>query len=75
MTTPRYPPPAPSPADEPSPDAAAFILRLGKALHRSGYAAHRLEAILERAAVRLGLDAQFFSTPTSIFASFVHPST
>ena len=51
-------------------DAANFILTLGRALHTYGYAAHRLEAVLGRAARQLGVEAQFFSTPTSIFASF-----
>ena len=55
---------------EPHPDAVRFILGLGKALHRCGYASHRLESILSRAADRIGLPAQFFSTPTSIFAAF-----
>jgi len=47
-----------------------FILRLGRALHTSGYAADRLEEALERASDQLALEAQFFSTPTSIMASF-----
>jgi uncharacterized membrane protein YjjP (DUF1212 family) len=52
------------------PDAVAFILRLGRALHAYGYAAHQLEDVLRHASERLGLRAQFFATPTSIFASF-----
>lgn len=48
----------------------AFVLRLGHSLHNSGYAAHRLEEALELASDQLGLRAQFFSTPTSIMASF-----
>lgn len=51
-------------------DAAQFILHLGRALHGYGYAAHRLEAVLGLAARQLGVEAQFFSTPTSILASF-----
>lgn len=51
-------------------DAVAFILRLGRALHSFGYAAHGLEEVLGLVAERLGLRAQFFSTPTSIFAGF-----
>ena len=39
-------------------------------MHTSGYAAHRLEEALTLAADRLGLEGQFFSTPTSIMASF-----
>jgi uncharacterized membrane protein YjjP (DUF1212 family) len=52
------------------PDKVAFVLKLARAMHASGYAAHRLEDVLAATAQRLGLDAQFFSTPTSIFASF-----
>ncbi|MEW6209620.1 MAG: threonine/serine exporter family protein [Acidobacteriota bacterium] len=48
----------------------AFILKLGRALHTYGYPAHRLEAILEETTRRLGLEGQFFSTPTSIFIAF-----
>ena len=51
-------------------DAVTYILNLGRALHACGYAAHRLEQVLGLAAERLGLEAQFFSTPTSIFLSF-----
>lgn len=47
-----------------------FILRLCKALHSYGYAAHGMEQVLDLAARRLGLMGQFFTTPTSIFASF-----
>ncbi len=47
-----------------------FILCLGRALHAHGYPAHRLEEVLEKAAERLGLHAQFFSTPTSMMVGF-----
>jgi uncharacterized membrane protein YjjP (DUF1212 family) len=53
-----------------TPDRIAFVLKLARAMHASGYAAHRLEDVLAATAHRLDLDAQFFSTPTSIFASF-----
>ncbi|WP_375743499.1 threonine/serine exporter ThrE family protein [Corallococcus interemptor] len=56
-------PPPPGPA-------VAFVLRLGQALHRHGTPAHRLEGLMMRVSERLGLEARFFSTPTSIFASF-----
>ncbi len=59
-------PGAPGRAD----DRIGFILRLGRSLHDSGYAAHRLEEALTIAAEQLGLEAQFYSTPTSIMASF-----
>jgi uncharacterized membrane protein YjjP (DUF1212 family) len=58
------------PSDPRERDAIGFILRLGKSLHSYGYAAHRLEQVLDQTAVQLGLESQFFSTPTSIFASF-----
>ena len=48
----------------------AFILELGRALHVYGTPADRLESALTRCSGQLGLDAQFFSTPTSLFAAF-----
>ncbi|MGH7531855.1 MAG: threonine/serine exporter family protein, partial [Gemmatimonadales bacterium] len=48
--------------------ARGFVLRLGRALHTVGYAAHRIETVMESAAARLGLTGQFFVTPTSILA-------
>ncbi|QAT83164.1 hypothetical protein EJ065_1564 [Corallococcus coralloides] len=59
-------PPPPGPA-------VAFVLRLGHALHRHGTPAHRLEGLMMKVSERLGLEARFFSTPTSIFASFGPP--
>ncbi len=53
-------------------EAISFILRLGRALHTFGYASHRLEELLEQAATRIGLQGQFFSTPTSIYCGFGH---
>ncbi|HEY5906922.1 MAG TPA: threonine/serine exporter family protein, partial [Vicinamibacteria bacterium] len=50
--------------------ARAFVLALGQALHAHGYAAHRLEESLFQVSRRLGLEGQFFSTPTAIFVSF-----
>ena len=47
-----------------------FVLRLGHALHASGYAAHSLEEILLKVCDRLEVVAQFFTTPTAIMASF-----
>ncbi|WP_422723960.1 threonine/serine ThrE exporter family protein [Hyalangium rubrum] len=59
---------------EPPPGpAVAFTLRLGQALHRYGTPAHRLEEQMRQVSERLGLEARFFSTPTSIFASFGPP--
>lgn len=48
----------------------SFVLNLGRALHTSGYSADRLEEALSLASDRLGLEGNFFSTPTSIMASF-----
>lgn len=67
------PTPQTKPADESiigSRDAVGFTLRLGRALHAYGIPAHRLEEVMEKTAQQLGLEGQFFSTPTSIFASF-----
>ena len=51
--------------------AVGFVLQLGRALHGYGYSAQRLEEVLGATADRLGLyGSQFFSTPTSIMASF-----
>jgi uncharacterized membrane protein YjjP (DUF1212 family) len=57
--------------DEPDPTAVGFVLELGRALHSAGHSAQRLEDSLGAISVRLGLvNHQFFSTPTSIMASF-----
>ncbi|MCP3098073.1 threonine/serine exporter family protein [Myxococcus sp. K15C18031901] len=61
-------PPLPGPA-------VAFALRLGEALHRYGTPAHRLEGLMQRVSERLGLEGRFFSTPTSLFASFGPPES
>lgn len=57
---------------EPAAAGAAIdlMVRLARALHAYGTAAHVLEAALHRVARRLGLEAQFFATPTSVFAAF-----
>jgi uncharacterized membrane protein YjjP (DUF1212 family) len=47
-----------------------LVLLLGKALHRYGVDARRLENTLIQVSEKLGLEAQFFSTPTSILAAF-----
>jgi len=51
-------------------DRIAYVLKLARAMHGYGYSAHRLEEVLGATAHRLGLEAQFFSTPTSLFAAF-----
>lgn len=47
-----------------------FVMRLARALHRHGAPAHRLEEAIGRVSDQRGLEGQFFSTPTSIFAAF-----
>ncbi len=61
-------------ADPASLDAIAFVLALGRALHRYGTPAHRLEEALLVACRRLGLEAEVFTTPTAIIMSFGDPS-
>src|SRR5262245_6373137 len=50
--------------------AISFVLRLGRALHTYGSPAPDLESALIAVSKRLGLIAQFSSTPTSLFAAF-----
>ncbi|MBF0297968.1 MAG: threonine/serine exporter family protein [Oligoflexia bacterium] len=47
-----------------------FIAKLGRALHAYGSNAHKIESILKKVSSNLGLEAQFFSTPTSLLGSF-----
>lgn len=56
----------PGTPDDSAAGAHRFVLQLARALHRHGTPAHHLETTLSTAAARLGLDAVFFSTPTSI---------
>lgn len=51
-------------------EAVGFVLRLGRALHIHGYTSHGLEAVLMDMSAHLGLIGQFFTTPTSLSASF-----
>lgn len=50
-----------------------FIVTLGRALHQAGTPADRLEESVSSVALQLGLDAQLFSTPTSLFLSLAWP--
>ncbi|MEZ6212310.1 MAG: threonine/serine exporter family protein [Phycisphaerales bacterium] len=47
-----------------------FILELARTLHRYGTPAHQLEAALSTISARLGVEAHFFSVPTSITSGF-----
>jgi len=59
-------PPVPLPTGSAHESASQFLLELARALHVHGTPANRLETSLESVAARLGLEAQFFSTPTSL---------
>lgn len=48
---------------------ATLVLNLGRALLRVGSPAHRLESAMQIMAERLGLTAEFFSTPTALIAT------
>ncbi|MFU8832596.1 MAG: threonine/serine exporter family protein, partial [Wenzhouxiangella sp.] len=48
---------------------ASLVLNLGRALLHVGSPAHRLEAAMQIMADRLGLRAEFFSTPTALMVS------
>jgi len=50
--------------------ATGFVLELARALHEYGTPAHRLEVDLQTVSTRLGLTAEFFTTPTSIMVGF-----
>ncbi|MEJ7734339.1 MAG: threonine/serine exporter family protein [Polyangiaceae bacterium] len=58
------------PLDAEMEPAIAFILALAQALHAYGASAHRLEGMLTLVAMRLGIEARFYSTPTAVMASF-----
>jgi uncharacterized membrane protein YjjP (DUF1212 family) len=70
-------PPVPGPPSAaptpPGRTAVTFLLELARALHAHGTPAHRLEIGLLAVASRLGLRAEFFSTPTSILFGFGDP--
>ena len=55
-------------------DAIAFVLALGKALHRYGTPSHRLEEAMRVICLRLDLECEVFTTPTAIIMSFGAPT-
>lgn len=57
----------------PDPATVSFTLKLGRALHRYGVPAYRLEEMMTLVFERLGGTGSFFSTPTGIFATFGPP--
>ena len=54
-------------------DRIAFVQRMGKALHRYGAPAHRLQDALTAMSNELGLKANFFTTPSAIMYSYDIP--
>jgi uncharacterized membrane protein YjjP (DUF1212 family) len=64
-------PPASTPV---VPGTVDFVLNLGRALHRYGTPAHRLEEGLLDCCQRLGVAVEVFSTPTTIIMSFGEPA-
>lgn len=64
--------PAAPPPDEHA--AIDFVLALGRALHRYGTPAHRLEEAMTVVCGKLGLRAEIFSTPTTLILSFGEPA-
>ena len=72
LFTPLRPLPPVAVEPERAPAAAspeAVLLRLGVALHAAGLPSHELEGALAETARTLGVEAQFFSTPTSLFTA------
>lgn len=59
-----------APAPSPGPAERRLVVELGRALHEAGFPTPQLEAALGRVASRLGLVAQVFATPTSLFCAF-----
>jgi uncharacterized membrane protein YjjP (DUF1212 family) len=53
--------------------AIGFVLALGRALHRYGTPAHRLEEALLRVCAPLGIEAEVFTSPTALIMSFGKP--
>lgn len=54
-------------------EGIAFAKKLGRALHRHGAPAYRLEAVLETLSRMLGLRGDFFTTPSALFYAFDLP--
>ncbi|MEM0983135.1 MAG: threonine/serine exporter family protein [Planctomycetota bacterium] len=59
----------PNAPEAPDHTPARFLLELARDLHEAGTPGHRLEEAMGAIAGRLGMEAEIFSTPTSIFAA------
>ncbi len=51
----------------------ALLLALARGMHRYGAPSHRLEGALAQVAEALGVEAQFFASPTFLMIAFGHP--
>ena len=69
----RAPLMAAEPAADHTQQAIDFVQKLGRALHRYGAPAHRLEDVLQVLSSDLGLRGEFFSTPSAIFYAYDLP--
>ncbi|PHQ78892.1 MAG: hypothetical protein COB69_09045 [Phycisphaera sp.] len=58
----------------PDGDSAVFITTMAHALGTYGASAHKLEDALVTISERFGLEGQFFSAPTAVFASLKTPT-
>jgi uncharacterized membrane protein YjjP (DUF1212 family) len=57
-----------------SDSAVGFVMALGRALHRYGTPAHRLEESLVKVCQQLGIEAEVFTSPTALIMSFGRPT-
>lgn len=51
-------------------EKATVLVRAAELLHKYGTPSHRLEGVMKRVSMALGIDADFLYTPTSLFVSF-----
>lgn len=58
-----------TPIQPSDPETIEFIVEMARALAAHGAPAHRLESAMSVCARRLGVHAEFFATPTAVFAS------
>ncbi len=70
MASPLVPPVASEVAVAGTDDRVTFVLEFARGLQSYGAAAHRLENALETCSNHMGLEGQFFATPTSVFSAF-----
>ncbi|HUS31735.1 MAG TPA: threonine/serine exporter family protein [Kofleriaceae bacterium] len=65
---------APDGQGKPDEAAVGFVMALGRALHRYGTPAHRLEDSLVKVCAGLGIAAEVFTSPTALIMSFGRPT-